>query len=98
LRAARPDIILTGMGMPRQEYWADGMRASLDHGIFIAAGALFRWHTGRERRAPRWMCRIGLEWLHRLLTHPIRNFRRYVIGIPFFYGRLLLRRAPRGDG
>lgn len=91
LRAARPDVILTGMGMPRQEYWADGARSRLDHGVIVATGALFRWYAGIERRAPRWMSARGLEWLHRLLTRPARNFRRYVLGIPRFYWRVLTR-------
>lgn len=98
LRACRPDIVLTGMGMPRQEYWADCARRRLDHGVIIATGALFRWYTGIERRAPRWMSAHGLEWLHRLLTRPARNFRRYVLGIPKFYWRVLLGRNPRSEG
>lgn len=93
LRETRPDIVLTGMGMPRQEYWADGVRPRLDHGVIIATGALFRWYTGIERRAPRWMSGHGMEWLHRLLSRPARNFRRYVVGIPKFYVRVL--REPR---
>lgn len=97
LRAHRPDVIVTGMGMPRQEYWADRARRALDHGVIIAAGALFRWYTGIERRAPRWMSANGLEWLYRLLKHPVRNFRRYVIGIPLFYARLFLG-MPRNKG
>ncbi|MBP7275541.1 MAG: WecB/TagA/CpsF family glycosyltransferase [Kiritimatiellae bacterium] len=91
LREFRPDIVLTGMGMPRQEYWADHARQHLDHGVIVATGALFRWYTGIERRAPRWMSAHGLEWLHRLLTRPTRNFRRYVLGIPKFYWRVLTR-------
>lgn len=95
--AARPDVILTGMGMPRQEYWAASIRTRLDHGVIVAAGALFRWYTGTERRAPRWMSAHGLEWLHRLLTRPIRNFRRYVLGIPKFFWRVLWYRAPKSE-
>jgi N-acetylglucosaminyldiphosphoundecaprenol N-acetyl-beta-D-mannosaminyltransferase len=89
IRALRPDVIITGMGMPRQEYWADAVRPGLDHGVIIAAGALFRWYTGMERRAPRWMADHGMEWLHRLLSRPVRNFRRYVVGIPAFLWRVV---------
>jgi N-acetylglucosaminyldiphosphoundecaprenol N-acetyl-beta-D-mannosaminyltransferase len=88
LKALRPDIVITGMGMPRQEYWADAVRPDLCHGIFIATGALFRWYTGLERRAPRWMTAHGLEWVHRLAVHPWRHFRRYVVGIPRFFWRI----------
>lgn len=88
IKTLRPDVIITGMGMPRQEYWADRARQTLDHGVIIAAGALFRWYTGWEKRAPRWMAAHGLEWLHRLATRPRTHFRRYVIGIPLFLLRL----------
>jgi N-acetylglucosaminyldiphosphoundecaprenol N-acetyl-beta-D-mannosaminyltransferase len=95
IRALRPDVIITGMGMPRQEYWADAIRPALDHGVIIAAGALFRWYTGIDRRAPRWMAAHGMEWLHRLLTRPVRNFRRYVVGIPVFLSRVV--RSPKSE-
>jgi N-acetylglucosaminyldiphosphoundecaprenol N-acetyl-beta-D-mannosaminyltransferase len=89
IAAADADIILTGMGMPRQELWARDAMLELDKGLFIATGALFRWYTGFEKRAPRWMTDHGLEWLARLVTQPRRLFRRYVIGLPLFYGRVI---------
>jgi len=87
-----PDIILTGMGMPRQEKWAWRAKARLGRGVIIATGALFRWYTGIETRAPRWMTQTGLEWLARLLTGPRKHFKRYVIGLPLFYFRILKQR------
>ena len=96
--AARPDVILTGMGMPRQEYWAASIQPQLDHGVIVATGALFRWYTGTERRAPRWMSAHGLEWLYRLMIRPLRHFRRYVIGIPKFFWRVLRDRGPGRGG
>jgi N-acetylglucosaminyldiphosphoundecaprenol N-acetyl-beta-D-mannosaminyltransferase len=89
IRAADADIILTGMGMPRQEFWAEEARIHLEKGVLIATGALFRWYTGHERRAPKWITAFGLEWLARLLTSPRRHFRRYVIGLPLFFLRVL---------
>lgn len=83
------DIIVTGMGMPRQELWAWEAKDRLDKGVIIAAGALFRWHIGHEKRAPKWMTDCGLEWLARLLSNPVRHFKRYVVGIPLFYWRVL---------
>jgi N-acetylglucosaminyldiphosphoundecaprenol N-acetyl-beta-D-mannosaminyltransferase len=83
------DIILTGMGMPRQEYWAWEAKSRLPKGVIIATGALFRWYTGYEKRAPQWMTNYGLEWLSRLLRCPRRHFKRYVIGLPLFYGRVI---------
>ncbi|MEI7851445.1 MAG: WecB/TagA/CpsF family glycosyltransferase [Kiritimatiellales bacterium] len=87
-----PDIILTGMGMPRQEKWAWQAKQRLGKGVIIATGALFRWYTGVEIRAPRWMTQYGLEWLARLATSPRKHFKRYVIGLPLFFFRILKQR------
>jgi N-acetylglucosaminyldiphosphoundecaprenol N-acetyl-beta-D-mannosaminyltransferase len=52
--------------------------------IFIGVGAAFDFFTGRVRQAPRWMMRIGLEWLFRLFQEPTRLWRRYLIYNPLF--------------
>jgi len=95
-----PDVILTGMGMPRQEKWAWSAKKRIGKGVIVATGALFRWYTGAEKRAPRWMTQTGFEWFARLATSPRKHFKRYVIGLPLFYFRVLKQRlAPlRGDG
>jgi N-acetylglucosaminyldiphosphoundecaprenol N-acetyl-beta-D-mannosaminyltransferase len=95
IRRLNPDIILTAMGMPRQEKWAAQACARLGKGVFIATGALFRWYTGTERRAPRWVTQSGFEWLARLITSPRRHFRRYVVGLPLFFLRIF-RQKVRG--
>jgi len=88
----RPDVILTAMGMPRQEKWAWRARARLGKGVIIATGALFRWYTGYEKRAPFWMTQHGFEWLARLIVSPRKLFKRYVIGIPLFFCRIVKQR------
>lgn len=93
IRQSEADIVITGMGMPRQELWAWAARQKLNKGVFIATGALFRWYIGHEKRAPKWITGCGLEWLARLVMKPRQHFRRYVIGIPLFFWRVLLRRS-----
>lgn len=88
----KPHVILTAMGMPRQEKWAWQMRSHLNGGVIISTGALFRWYAGVERRAPRWATQLGLEWLARLIAHPHRHFRRYMIGLPLFFMRIAQQR------
>lgn len=73
IRQLKPDVILTGMGMPLQEKWAWGAKARLGQGVIIATGALFRWYTGVEIRAPRWVTQTGFEWLARLISSKCRN-------------------------
>lgn len=96
IQRLKPDIILTGMGMPLQEKWAWQATQRLGKGVIIATGALFRWYTGVEKRAPRWMTQYGLEWLARLAASPRKHFKRYVIGLPLFFFRILRQRlTPR---
>lgn len=47
--------------------------------VMVGVGAAFDFHAGVTARAPRWMRRIGLEWLHRLLSEPRRLWRRYLV-------------------
>ena len=94
---AEADIVITGMGMPRQELWAWRAKDRVGKGVFIATGALFRWYTGVEKRAPRWLTDHGLEWLARLTASPKRHFSRYMIGLPLFFFRILKQRMGWGD-
>jgi N-acetylglucosaminyldiphosphoundecaprenol N-acetyl-beta-D-mannosaminyltransferase len=49
------------------------------HAVMIGVGAAFDYHAGTIRRAPIWMQRNGLEWLHRLCSEPRRLWRRYLV-------------------
>lgn len=84
----RPDLIVLGMGMPRQEAVARELRASLDAPcLIVCGGAIIDFLGGKTARAPRWLQAIGLEWAWRLALEPRRLFRRYVIGNPVFLAR-----------
>jgi N-acetylglucosaminyldiphosphoundecaprenol N-acetyl-beta-D-mannosaminyltransferase len=84
----RPDLIVLGMGMPRQEEVAGVLRASLDHPcLIVCGGAIIDFLGGKTSRAPRAIQLIGLEWAFRLAQEPKRLFRRYVIGNPLFLAR-----------
>ena len=86
---ASPDILLVGMGMPIQEFWIEDNFDRLNARVYVPVGAAFRWYCGIEKRAPRWVTDNGFEWLARLSRHPVKLFRRYVIGNPIFFVRLL---------
>jgi N-acetylglucosaminyldiphosphoundecaprenol N-acetyl-beta-D-mannosaminyltransferase len=92
INQSRATHLLVGLGMPTQERWIERNADRLDVKVVIPVGALFRWVIGHERRAPRWMTSSGLEWAARLGRHPIRHFRRYVIGNPRFLVRLVRSR------
>lgn len=96
VRAARPDILLVGMGVPQQELWAWSRRAELGVPVIWCVGALFEYYSGLRRRAPVWMRRAGLEWLVRLVLEPQRMARRYLIGNAVFVWRVLTGRREGG--
>lgn len=84
LEAARPDIVFCGLGFPKQELLAGSMRDALPGAWFIGCGAALAFAAGQVPRAPQWMQRSGLEWVHRLLLEPRRLFRRYIMhDLPF---------------
>jgi N-acetylglucosaminyldiphosphoundecaprenol N-acetyl-beta-D-mannosaminyltransferase len=83
IAAARPDVLLVGMGMPRQEKWAWRHRTALGVPVMIGVGGSFDVYGGVVKRAPRWMQQLGYEWLWRLLQDPRkikkgRNLPRFV--------------------
>lgn len=91
LRAAEPDVVWVALGAPRQELWAARYAAALSPALVIGVGAAFDFIGGRKRRAPVWMQRTSLEWLHRLLMEPRRLARRYLVT----NSRFLLRAGSR---
>jgi N-acetylglucosaminyldiphosphoundecaprenol N-acetyl-beta-D-mannosaminyltransferase len=96
---ARPDVLLVAFGNPKQELWIAQNRHLLPGvSVLIGVGCVFDLLAGRARRAPRWMQRSGLEWLHRLAGEPRRLAQRYVNDAAWLLlasTRILLRRATR---
>jgi N-acetylglucosaminyldiphosphoundecaprenol N-acetyl-beta-D-mannosaminyltransferase len=87
-KTARPELIVLGMGMPKQERIAADLRAALDYPcLIVCGGAIIDFLGGRTRRAPQWIRKTGFEWLFRLGMEPKRLFQRYVIGNPTFLAR-----------
>ena len=81
---SRARVLLVGLGNPRQEKWVWEHLGELRPNAILTCGGLYDWVSGRKRRAPAWLHRIGLEWLWRLLIEPRRLFARYVVGNPRF--------------
>ena len=72
LRAAQPDILFVAYGHPKQDFWIDRHRAALPAAVALGVGGAFDFVAGVTVRAPRWVRRLGLEWLHRLIRQPWR--------------------------
>lgn len=94
VRAHQSELIVLGMGMPRQEEVACFLRDSLTQPcLIVCGGAIIDFLGGKTPRAPLWMRRFGLEWVFRLLREPRRLFHRYVVGNPVFLLRALYLKA-----
>jgi N-acetylglucosaminyldiphosphoundecaprenol N-acetyl-beta-D-mannosaminyltransferase len=84
LQAARPDIVYVGLGSPKQEQLIGDLRSLLPRAWWIGIGISLSFLSGDVVRAPGWMQRIGLEWVHRLGQEPGRLAKRYLVhGLPF---------------
>jgi N-acetylglucosaminyldiphosphoundecaprenol N-acetyl-beta-D-mannosaminyltransferase len=77
------------VGAPQQEKIAQALKArGVARGMGLCVGASVNFLTGVERRAPRWLQRIGLEWLFRLLQDPGRLAKRYLVRGPRIFSLL----------
>ena len=84
LADAEPDIVYVGLGFPKQELLIAGLREEFPDTWFLGVGVSFSFLCGEVARAPEWMGRAGLEWLHRLSQEPRRLVKRYLVhGLPF---------------
>jgi N-acetylglucosaminyldiphosphoundecaprenol N-acetyl-beta-D-mannosaminyltransferase len=77
IRRARPDLLLVAFGQPKGELWLADNCQALGVPACVQLGASFDFLAGRIRRAPRWLGRIGGEWLYRIASEPKRMIPRY---------------------
>jgi N-acetylglucosaminyldiphosphoundecaprenol N-acetyl-beta-D-mannosaminyltransferase len=74
---AEPDLLIVGLGAPKQELWVHRHRDAIAAPAALCVGATIDFLAGEKKRAPLWMRRCGLEWLHRAASEPRRLARRY---------------------
>jgi len=95
----KPNILMVGMGMPRQELWISRFIDQLEVNVILPAGACMDYVAGEVPTPPRWMGRAGLEWLYRLNVEPRRLARRYLLEpwalLPWMMRDLKLRKRPQ---
>ncbi|MFK7960968.1 MAG: WecB/TagA/CpsF family glycosyltransferase [Phycisphaerales bacterium] len=95
------DIVYVALGSPKQEQLAAAVRDCLPNAWWIGVGISFSFVAGTIRRAPNWMQRSGLEWVHRMAQEPRRLAGRYLRdGVPYaarLLGRSVMERGRHGD-
>ncbi|WP_233428373.1 WecB/TagA/CpsF family glycosyltransferase [Mycobacterium ostraviense] len=82
IRVARTDILIVSLGKPRQEQWVDRYGCATGARVLLPCGGAIDFLAGKTKRAPGWMQKFGLEWLHRLINEPRRLARRYLLQGP----------------
>lgn len=97
VRTSGAQILWLGVSAPKQEVWA--LKYLAETGVpTVCVGAAFDFLSGGVRRAPRWMRRQGLEWLHRLVSEPRRLWKRYLVGnVRFLLALARFRSNPPTD-
>jgi len=89
-----PDLVLVGLGAPKQELFATAVRERLRPAVLLGVGASIDFLAGAVPRAPAWISESGLEWLYRLGREPRRLWRRYLLRDPQFFA-VILRQLTR---
>ncbi|WP_020168534.1 MULTISPECIES: WecB/TagA/CpsF family glycosyltransferase [Methylotenera] len=101
VNASGADLLLLGLGAPKQELWIAQHSTELSVKVALCIGATIDFIAGEKSRAPVWMQKIGLEWLHRMLSEPRRLAKRYIIDAIIFpkliFNEWLLRRQLPSD-
>jgi exopolysaccharide biosynthesis WecB/TagA/CpsF family protein len=85
IREAGTELLIVGLGKPRQELWIAEYGLATGCRVLLAFGAVVDFLAGRVARAPHWMSANGLEWAWRLALEPSRLFSRYVLQGPQAY-------------
>ena len=93
INASKADILLIGMGTPKQDYWLWKYYQELHVPVMMTVGAGIRFLSGEKRRAPKVLRKAHMEWLFRLFQEPRRLWRRYLLGIPKFMFYILLQKV-----
>jgi exopolysaccharide biosynthesis WecB/TagA/CpsF family protein len=93
INASGADIVWVGLSVPLEQAFCVRNRDRLRAGWLVTAGGCYNYVTGDYARAPRWMQRTGLEWLHRLWREPRRLFVRYAFTNPHAAFLMLTRTA-----
>ena len=93
---SKANVVWIGISTPKQEFWMRDHVAKIPDATLIGVGAAFDFHAGAVARAPRWMQKFGLEWVHRLLSEPTRLWRRYLLLAPIFLAKVIKEQVNLG--
>ena len=79
INASKADVLFVALGSPLQEEWLATHAGVIDSPVVMGVGAAFDFLSGRIRRAPEKIQRMGLEWAYRIIQDPVRLLQRYLV-------------------
>ncbi|GAB3650679.1 WecB/TagA/CpsF family glycosyltransferase [Ramlibacter alkalitolerans] len=82
INASAADVLWVGLGKPKEQIFASNWVEQLRASWVVTCGGCYHYITGDYPRAPAWMQKLNLEWLHRVATNPAHLLRRYAVTIP----------------
>lgn len=94
---AQPDLLIVGLGAPKQELWTHAHRERIHAKVVLCIGATIDFLAGEKKRAPRWMRHVGMEWLYRMASEPNRLAGRYARDA-WVFPRLVWREWAQASG
>lgn len=80
LQKYKPQLIFVGITSPLKEYLIQYLQEQQLNGVFMGVGGSFDVISGNIPRAPKWVQKIGMEWMFRVLQEPGRLWKRYLVG------------------
>ncbi|MEL7175939.1 MAG: WecB/TagA/CpsF family glycosyltransferase [Pseudomonadota bacterium] len=89
INASGADFLWVGLGKPKEQIFAEHQKANLNCAWIVSCGGCFHFVVGDYARAPEWMQRSGMEWLHRLMSRPKQLLGRYLYTVPHAIGLVL---------
>lgn len=95
INSLNPDILLVGMGVPKQELWVNDNYDRLNVNLIVTVGAFFSFYSGEINRAPKLLRTLSLEWLVRLINEPVRLWKRYFVEYPHFVFNIIKERITK---
>jgi anti-anti-sigma factor len=90
IKKAKPDLLFVSFGCPKQEKWISMHYRSLGVPVCVGVGGTIDFLAGATKRAPRWIQKVGFEWVYRLAQEPRRLLRRYLNDL-FWFSQAILQ-------
>lgn len=76
---SKADMLFVGMGVPKQDKFIYENMHKYQIPMSFSIGGTIDFIAGVQKRAPKWIRKIGFEWLYRLITNPKKMFKRYIV-------------------